>query len=66
MCMSAPKMPKPQPAPPPPDPNEASFDAASYSKKRQGRAGTRQSSIISRLSDGEVASSASKKRLLGE
>lgn len=66
MCMSAPKIPKPAPAPAPPNPREAAFDAAEYSKSRQGRAGTRQSTLVSRLSDGEVADSATKKRLLGE
>lgn len=66
MCLSKPKMPKPEPAPSPPDPSEAAFDAADASKKRQGRSGTRQSTIISKLSDGDVANSAKKKRLLGE
>lgn len=68
MCfMSAPKIPDPKPAPPPPDPNKATLEAANTARERAlaGASSGRASTMLTNLTDADVAGSATKKTLLG-
>lgn len=69
MCfMSSAKIPDPKAAPPPPDPNKATLAAADTARERAmaGATSGRASTMLTNLSDADVAGSAKKKTLLGE
>lgn len=68
MCFSAPKIPEPKKAPPPPDPNKATLDAANTARERAlaGSTSGRASTMLTNLTDADVAGSAQKKTLLGQ
>lgn len=69
MCfMKSATIPDPKPAPPPPDPNKATLEAANTARERALAGGTsgRQSTMLTNLSDADVAGSATKKTLLGQ
>lgn len=66
MCFSKPNIPQPKPAPSPPDKNQATFAAVNEQRAARAGATSRNSTLLTRLSDSEVAGSAQPKRLLGE
>lgn len=72
MCfMSAPKIPDPKPAPPPPSavgPDKATVEAANTARERAlaGATSGRASTMLTNLTDADVAGSAQKKTLLGQ
>jgi hypothetical protein len=65
MCFSAPRVPDPKPAPPAPDPNKAALAAAAEQRAQASGRASAASNILTRLSDEDVAASASKRTLGG-
>lgn len=65
MCFSQ-KMPEPKAAPPAPNPNDATVAGVNEQRRRTAGSMGRQQTILSRLSDQDVAGSARPKKLLGE
>lgn len=66
MCFSSPKIPQPKPAPSPPDKNAATITAVNEQRAARAGATSRQSTLLTSLSDSQVAGSAQPKKLLGE
>lgn len=69
MCfMSAPKIPEPKPAPPPPNPDKATVEGANVARERAlaGATSGRASTMLTNLTDTQVASSSNRKTLLGQ
>ena len=66
MCFSKPNIPQPKPAPSPPDRNQATFAAVNEQRAARAGAASRQSTLLTRLTDAEVAGAATPKKLLGE
>ena len=61
MCFAKP--PAPKPAPPPPDRNAASFAAVEEQRRQSAGNVGRRDTILTRLSDEDVAGSSAKKKL---
>lgn len=66
MCFSKPNIPNPKPAPSPPDKNQATITAVNEQRAARAGATSRQSTMLTSLSDSDVASASRPKKLLGE